>query len=393
MAARLRGPTLPLVDRSARSWARPPRADVLLAAGFLVVSLVQVVVVPIAAPAVSVLVAVVSTVPLAWRRAWPSAAALVGTAVWLIPTPGGYLLLGYVVAVLLFYSLGAHDPVRWRVVTVTAVAVLISVVGTLLGPDVWQASIGAALAVAAPAVAGVLVAEHRAQNARLRELTAQLVHERAAAERAAAAEERTRIARELHDVIGHEITVIALQADAAAAALARAPERAVVPVDRIREAAARTLTEMRRVVGLLRDPDEGDGELRPQPGLAEIPDLVQEARAGGMDVDLSLCLPAAPPPPSLQLAAFRVVQEALTNARRHAPGAPVRVRVDGDGPALDVEVHSGVGVPDRSVDGGGHGLVGMRERVRMHGGTLSAGAVPDGFLVRARLPLPVEALT
>jgi signal transduction histidine kinase len=366
---------------------------VLLAAGFLVVSLVQVVVAPIAAPAVSVLVAGVSTVPLAWRRARPSAAALVGTAVWLIPTPGGYLLLGYVVAVLLFYSLGAHDPVRWRVVTVTAVAVLISVVGTLLGPDVWQAAIGAALAVAAPAVAGVLVAEHRAQNARLRELTEQLVHERAAAERAAAAEERTRIARELHDVIGHEITVIALQADAAAAALARAPERAVVPVDRIREAAARTLTEMRRVVGLLRDPDEGDGELRPQPGLAEIPDLVQEARAGGMDVDLSLCLPAAPPPPSLQLAAFRVVQEALTNARRHAPGAAVRVRVDGDGPALDVEVHSGVGVPDRSVDGGGHGLVGMRERVRMHGGTLSAGAVPDGFLVRARLPLPVEALT
>src|SRR4051794_36102499 len=269
MAAGLRRPTLPLVDRSARSWTRPPRGDVLLAVGFLAVSLVQVAVAPIAAPAVAVLVAVVSTVPLAWRRACPSAAALVGTAVWLIPTPGGYLLLGYVVAVLLFYSLGAHDPVRWRVVTVTAVAVLISVVGTLLGPDVWQASIGAALAVAAPAVAGVLVAEHRAQNARLRELTAQLVHERAAAERAAAAEERTRIARELHDVIGHEITVIALQADAAAAALARAPERAAVPVDRIRAAAARTLTEMRRVGGLLRDPDEDGGEPPgPSPGGA-----------------------------------------------------------------------------------------------------------------------------
>jgi len=354
---------------------------------------VQVAVAPIATPAVSVLVALVSTLPLAWRRAWPSAAALVGTAVWLIPTPGGYLLLGYVVAVLLFYSLGAHDPVRWRVVTVTAVAVLISVVGTLLGPDVWQASIGAALAVAAPAVAGVLVAEHRAQNARLRELTEQLVRERAAAERAAAAEERTRIARELHDVIGHEITVIALQADAAAAALARAPERAAVPVDRIRQAAARTLTEMRRVVGLLRDPDEGDGDLRPQPGLAEIPGLVQEARAGGTTVELRFDPPTALPPPSLQLAAFRVLQEALTNARRHAPGTPVRVRVDGDGPALVVEVHSGAGVPDRPADGGGHGLVGMRERVRMHGGSLEAGAVPDGFLVRARLPLPVEALT
>jgi signal transduction histidine kinase len=238
----------------------------------------------------------------------------------------------------------------------------------------------------------VLVAEHSAQNARLRELTEQLVRERAAAERAAAAEERTRIARELHDVIGHEITVIALQADAAAAALARAPERAAVPVDRIRAAAARTLTEMRRVVGLLRDPDEGDGQLRPQPGLAEIPDLVQEARTGGTRVDLHLCPPTTLLPPSLQLAAFRVVQEALTNARRHAPGAPVRVRVDGDGPALVVEVHSGAGVPDRPASSGGHGLVGMRERVRMHGGELATGEVPDGFLVRARLPLPVEAL-
>src|SRR3954471_4315634 len=393
MAGGLRRPTLPVVDPSARSWTRPPRADVLLAAGCLGASLVQVALAPIAAPALSVLVAFVSTVPLAWRRVHPAAAALVGTAAWLGPTPGGYLLLGYVVAVVLFYSLGAHDPARWRVVGVTVVAVVVTVAVTLLGPDIWQASIGAALAVAAPAIAGVLVAEHRAQNARLRELTEQLVHERAGAERAAGAEERTRIARELHDVIGHEITVIALQADAAAAALARAPERAVVPVDRIREAAARTLTEMRRVVGLLRDPDEGHGVLRPQPGLTEIPDLVQEARSGGLDVDLSLCLPAGPPPPSLQLAAFRVVQEALTNARRHAPGAPVRVRVDGDRPALLIEVHSAAGLPDRPAEGGGHGLIGMRERVRMHGGSLQTGPVPDGFLVRARLPLPVEART
>src|SRR5690242_17692962 len=108
MAAGPGRPTLPLVDRSARCLARSPRADVLLAAGFLVASLVQVVVAPIAAPALSVLVAVLSTVPLAWRRVLPAAAAVVGTAVWLIPTPGGYLLLGYVVAVLLFYSLGAH---------------------------------------------------------------------------------------------------------------------------------------------------------------------------------------------------------------------------------------------------------------------------------------------
>jgi signal transduction histidine kinase len=242
--------------------------------------------------------------------------------------------------------------------------------------------------VAGPALAGGLVAQHRAQNARLRELTAELVRERAAAERAAAAEERTRIARELHDVIGHEITVIALQADAAAAALARAPERAGVPIDRIRAAAARTLTEMRRVVGLLRDPEDGDEQLRPQPGLADLAGLVQEARAAGTEVDLVLDPPAVAPPPSLQLTVFRIVQEALTNARRHAPGAPVRVRIDGAGTALCLEGHSG-GRPARA-GGSGHGLIGMRERVRMHGGSLEAGPAPDGFLVRARLPLVLE---
>jgi signal transduction histidine kinase len=345
---------------------------------------------PIASPGVSVLVAVLATAPLAWRRVQPTVAAAVMSAVWLIPTPGGYLLLGYVISGVLFYSVGAYDPLLWRVLAVTAGGIAVGVVVTVLGPDVWQAAIGAPLAVAGPAVAGRLVAEHRAQNARLRELTAELVRERAAAERAAAVEERTRIARELHDVIGHEVTVIALQADAAAAALARAPERAAVPVDRIRSSAARTLTEMRRVVGLLRDPEDGAEELRPQPGLADLAALVDEARAAGAEVEFVLDPPPLAPPPSLQLTVFRIVQEALTNARRHAPGASVRVRVQGADQALCVEVSSRAGAVPVRPSAGGHGLVGMRERVRMHGGTLEAGPASDGFRVRARLPLVLE---
>ena len=117
------------------------------------------------------------------------------------------------------------------------------------------------------------------QTALLEELTARLVQERATAERAAVAEERARIARELHDVIGHEVTVIALQADAAAAALARAPERAAAPVEAIRRSAAEALTEMRRVVGMLRAAEEED--LRPQPGLDDVAELVEHARAAG----------------------------------------------------------------------------------------------------------------
>src|SRR3569833_4381157 len=147
MAANRHSPTLRLVDPSARSWTRPPRADVLLAAGVLAASLVQVARAPIAAPALAVLVAVVSTVPLLWRRVHPAAAALIGTAAWLVPPPGGYLLLGYVVAVLLFYSLGARDPARWRVVAVTAVAVVVNVVGTQKGADDREAARGDAFVV------------------------------------------------------------------------------------------------------------------------------------------------------------------------------------------------------------------------------------------------------
>jgi signal transduction histidine kinase len=378
-----------LVSRFEHASVLPPRADVLLATGCLVVSLVQVTLAPIASPAVSVLMAVALSVPIAWRRVQAAAAVLIMTAAWLVPTDG-YLLHGYVIGGVLLYSLGAYDPVSWRVLGVTAVAATTSVVVTVEDLAVWQAAIGPALAAVGPVVAGRLVAQHRAQNARLRQLTAELVRERAAAERTAAAEERTRIARELPDVIGHEVTVIALQADAAAAALARAPERAAVPIDRIRAAAARTLTEMRRVVGLLRDPEDGEEELRPQPGLADLPGLVQEARAGGTEVDLVVDPPAVAPPPSLQLTVFRIVQEALTNARRHAPGAPVRVRVDGAGTALCIEVHSRSGHGARAA-GSGHGLIGMRERVRMHGGSLEAGPASDGFLVRARLPLVLEA--
>jgi signal transduction histidine kinase len=203
--------------------SRPPRADVVLAAAFCVLSLLQVAVAPIAGTAISVLVAVGSTLPLAWRRVHPAATALTMTAVWLMPTPQGFLLLGYLIAALLYYSVGAHVPQLRRVVVVTCIGVVVGVVGTLLGPEIWQAAIGAALAVAGPAAAGRLVAHQRSQTALVQEMAGRLVQERATAERAAVAEERSRIARELHDVIGHEVTVIALQADAAAAALAKAP--------------------------------------------------------------------------------------------------------------------------------------------------------------------------
>jgi signal transduction histidine kinase len=354
----------------------------------LVLSLAQIAVAPIAGAVVSLLVAVGSTLPVAWRRVYPAGAALTMTAVWAIPTSEGFLLLGYVIAGLLFYSLGAHEPKLWRLVIVSVAGVVVGVVMTLLGPEHPAAAIGAALVVVGPVAAGRLVAHQRAQTARLRELTGLLVRERAAAERAVLAEERARIARELHDVIGHEVTVIALQADAAAAALAKAPERAAAPIAAIRRSATEALAEMRRVVGMLRVAEEED--LRPQPGLVDVPALVEQSRAAGAHVDLTLRPPSRPTHASVELAAYRLVQEALTNARRHAPGAPVDVRVVGDDAEVLVEVvnRRDGAIPTPRPESSGFGLVGMRERVRLLGGRLDAGPTDGGgFALTARLPL------
>jgi signal transduction histidine kinase len=365
---------------------RPPRADAVLAAIALVLSLVQIAVQPITTVFLSVVIALGSSLPLAWRRSYPLTGALVMTAVWSIPTDG-FLLLGYVIAAMLFFSVGAYGRPTWAVVVVSALAVVVGVVITLLGPEPEPAAIGAALVVIGPVVAGRLVAHQRRQTALLEELTGRLVQERVTAERAAVAEERARIARELHDVIGHEVTVIALQADAAAAALAKAPERAAAPIEAIRRSAAEALAEMRRVVGMLRAAEEED--LRPQPGLDDVSELVEQSRAAGARVELTLRPPEQPTHASVELAAYRLVQEALTNARRHAPGAPVDVRVVGDDGAVLVEVvNSSAGVVPAPRVGSGFGLVGMRERVRMLGGRLDAGPTDaGGYALTARLPL------
>jgi signal transduction histidine kinase len=359
--------------------SRPPRADILLAAALAVPSLAQVLIVPIAPRAVGVIVALGSTVPIAWRRTNPVAAALVGTAVWLIPTDG-YVYLGYVAAFVLFYSLAAHLPDVRRVAAVTAVGVVVTVVATALRSEVVGELFGAISAVVAPAVAGRVVR-------RLRELTLHLEHERERAERAAVAEERGRIARELHDVVAHGVSVIAIQADAAEAALDRDPELARAPLRTIRGSAKEALEEMRHLLGMLREDDDG-GELAPQPGLEQLPDLVARARAGGVPVDLDVSGTPRTLPPGLDLSAYRIVQEALTNVRKHAQGAPTTVRIDWEPRALALEVRDHGPGPAANANGGGHGLVGMRERVRLHGGQLTTGeAAGGGFAVFARLPL------
>ncbi|MGA5703865.1 sensor histidine kinase [Peterkaempfera bronchialis] len=215
--------------------------------------------------------------------------------------------------------------------------------------------------------------------------------------RQAVLEERSRIARELHDVVAHHMSMVAIQAEAAPYKTPGLPPQALRSFTAIREASTTALTEMRRVIGLLREEDEAV-ELAPQPGIGQIPDMVNTARGAGMQVDLSLTLASGTPPAGVDVSAYRIVQEALSNAGRHAPGAQVAVEVVQRGDRVLVRVSDdgrGHGRrPAPRAASGGHGLVGMRERVAMLGGTLRAGprdpAAGGGFEVWAELPVDLR---
>jgi signal transduction histidine kinase len=359
-------------------------ADLLLALLLAIPSVVQAVVWPIAATPLSVLIALCTTLPIAWRRSHPVLAPLIGTVVWFIPTDG-YIVTGYIAAFILYYSLAAHVADLQPVVAVTAFGVAASITGSWINDEVLGEYFGAASAVLLPAIAGRLVRHQRAQTERLHALAAALERERERTAELAVAEERTRIARELHDVVAHALSVIAIQADGAEAALEAEPDRALRPLRVIRRSAEEALGEMRRLLGVLRD---GDGEGHaPQPGLAQLPALVERARAAGMPVTLHVEGEPRHVAPGLDLSAFRIVQEALTNVHKHAHGAPATVRVVWERRELCLQVRD-AGTNGASANGDGHGLVGMRERARLLGGELHAGRVPGGgFEVTAVLPL------
>ncbi|MER7111066.1 sensor histidine kinase [Streptomyces sp. NPDC000229] len=203
-------------------------------------------------------------------------------------------------------------------------------------------------------------------------------------------EERARIARELHDVVAHHMSVITVQADSAPYRIEGLPEAAREEFSTIAASARESLTEMRRLLAVLRS--EGtEGERAPQPGLERVQQLVEATVRAGVPAELSMQAGLGPVPPAVDLSAYRIVQEALANVVRHAPGAPTRVSVSSDGDRLTVLVVNGpsgeAGSP-LETSGTGHGLVGMRERVRLTGGTLDTGPLPEGgFRVAACLPL------
>jgi signal transduction histidine kinase len=215
--------------------------------------------------------------------------------------------------------------------------------------------------------------------------------ERAEAERGrrAVLEERTRIARELHDVVAHHMSLIAVQAETAPYRLSGMPEPALAEFSSLSATAREALAEMRRLLGVLRQ--EQPAALAPQPLLSDLPVLVDATRRAGVSVELSASPSLDQVPSGVGVCAYRIVQESLSNASQHAPGSAVTVSVDQDAGAVFLRVVTGPGSPagpPANQRGPGQGLTGMRERVALLGGSLSAGPAPDGgFAVSAVLPL------
>jgi signal transduction histidine kinase len=225
-----------------------------------------------------------------------------------------------------------------------------------------------------------------AQQRQTRE-QAELAHLRG--ERSAVLEERARIAREMHDGVAHHMSMIAVQAETAPFRLSGLTEPVEQEFAALSQAAREARADMRRLLGVLRDED-GAVELSPQPGLADVPALADTARRAGAEVTLTMPSLDTEVAPGVALTAYRIIQESLSNAGRHAPGAPVRIEVEQGNGTIRVDVVNGVG-ETRPTDGNGtgqagHRLAGMRERVALLGGRLQIGPRDGGFAVRAELP-------
>ncbi len=245
-----------------------------------------------------------------------------------------------------------------------------------------------ALAVVAAVIAVRLALRLRAEMRRSAALEEQRAKDAAAAHELAASTERARIAREMHDVVAHTLSVVVAQADGGRFAGRTDPEAAIRSLDTIADVSRSALTEMRALLGVLRE-GESEAQMGPQPSLTDIPSLVASTREGGLDVSFVTTGTPRPAPIGAGLAAYRIVQEALTNVLKHAGPAPkafVQLRWEEDSLTVSI-ADDGRGAAARG-DGAGLGIPGMAERASAFGGTLTAGPkAGGGFLVRARLPL------
>ncbi|MEV4579064.1 sensor histidine kinase [Nonomuraea jabiensis] len=336
------------------------------------------------------LLVVLACVPVAARRRWPLAAMCAE----LVPETL-LSVLGYgtgvsgLAGLVLLYSVASY-----RGLAMALAGLLIStvtyVLGALAGPvraASWSEHVVVAVVLVAVWGAGRSLRLRRAYLDELKDRAQRLERARAADTRAARAEERSRIARELHDVVAHHVSVMTVQAAAARRVLASDPDLAREALSAIEHTGRMAMAEMRSIVGVLRT--DARAELGPQPGVQDLPVLVEQMREAGLATRLIVEGEPRPLPAGVDLAAYRLAQEGLTNSLRHAgAGAKAVVTVRHDPRELDVRVQDdGLGAAGVSARPG-HGLVGIRERVALYGGILNIGPLPGGgFEVRARFPL------
>jgi signal transduction histidine kinase len=327
-----------------------------------------------------------STLPLAWRRRYPLGVYLTQIAFDILGArqPVTISLLATFVGL---YSVAVYSRFRWAPIAIPIVGALILaalVPESAASVPAWALELVGGLAIW---LAGNAVRQHQAQTDALAERAERLERERELATQLALADERQRIARELHDVVAHNVSVMVVQAGAARTLLSRQPERAAEALLSVEGSGREALTELRRLLGLLTD-TSAEPALAPQPGLSELERLVERVGQAGQPVDVRIAGTPRPLPPGLDLTAYRILQEALTNALKYARGAPTEVVVEFEDSELRLSVVDGGARDPTVVAGSGRGLLGMQERVAVYGGELEAGARSEGgFRVHARLPL------
>jgi signal transduction histidine kinase len=367
--------------------AHPVQTDALLAAALLVMSTVWLV----GSPFSNVRTALFQTaliVPLAWRRSSPALVfatlSVLGLVQWIV----GYRLLGDVALLVALYTVAVHQS---RLRTLLATAVLET--GAILASTRWapagtvpRSLVFLTATVVAALFAGWTVRSGSQYMGWLTERAARLEVERDQQAAIGAARERTRIAREMHDIVAHSLSVVITLADAAAVVASSDPPRAAQTMHQASAVGRQALSDMRTMIGVLRTEDTGV-ELGPQPDIARLEELFDQVRATGLAVEMDVVGEPFTLGPGTELTVYRILQEALTNTIKHAGATEVRVVVHYDRPFVELTVvDDGVATATGGTEGGGHGIEGMAERAGLHGGSVRAGPAPGrGWMVSARL--------
>jgi signal transduction histidine kinase len=332
-----------------------------------------------------------TTLPLFWRRRAPLVVLAAVLMCLAIPDAthdvGNNASAPFAGLLVAAYASGAYTSRRDGRIAAGIIGAMVVLMALSIGEDVVGDAVFIGGILFAVWGAATVVRSRQELAAALAARTIELEHEREDKARLAVAEERARIARELHDVVAHNLSIMVVQAGAERRAIADERPETTEVLATVEATGRAAMAEMRRLLGMLRRSDDELG-LAPQPSLRYLEDLVEQVREAGMPVDLRIEGEPRAIAPGIDLSAYRIVQEALTNALKHAGPAHARVTVRYGDKELDIEIaDDGAGAAEED-PAGGHGLVGMRERVALFGGDLATGRrVGGGYAVRARLPL------